>query len=206
MTRWQLKKARLEPRGASVMVAIAAGWAVSGRVKAASASGGREPSGGWGWTTGEPWVWTNWYPGEPGNSDGREDHLELIGRGHAEGHESLGKPGGLWLWNDNYGLNRQPFLVEFEPEEQAGLAAGAQPVDNPTNGHWYALIDERLPWEEARERAESIVWQGMHGYLATLTSAEETDWIQGNVPFPEGVTDFWIGGFQEGGPEPGGGC
>jgi len=86
---------------------------------------------------------------------------------------------------------------------QAVLPGMARPVRNPANGHSYVLVDERLPWEQARARAESIVWKGMRGHLATLTSAEETDWIQENVPFGDGVTDFWIGGSQSGGSEPG---
>ena len=31
------------------------------------APGSEEPAGGWGWTTGEPWVYTNWAPNEPSN-------------------------------------------------------------------------------------------------------------------------------------------
>ena len=34
-----------------------------------------EPSGGWTWVTGEPWSYTNWFPGEPNNTGGGEDYL-----------------------------------------------------------------------------------------------------------------------------------
>jgi hypothetical protein len=34
-----------------------------------------EPAGGWRWVTGEPWIYTDWYPGEPTNSNGNENYL-----------------------------------------------------------------------------------------------------------------------------------
>ena len=42
--------------------------------------GAPEPGGGWEWVTGEPFSYTNWYPGEP-NDDwgGGEDYLHFSG-------------------------------------------------------------------------------------------------------------------------------
>ena len=39
-----------------------------------------EPGGGWEWITGEPFVYSNWLPGEPNNTGafGAEDYLELL--------------------------------------------------------------------------------------------------------------------------------
>jgi len=40
--------------------------------------GSAEPAGGWCWQTGEPWVYSNWMPGEPNNGktrEGTEDRL-----------------------------------------------------------------------------------------------------------------------------------
>jgi hypothetical protein len=34
-----------------------------------------DPAAGWMWVTGEPWVYTNWAPGEPNDANGIEDHL-----------------------------------------------------------------------------------------------------------------------------------
>jgi hypothetical protein len=42
--------------------------------------GAPEPAGGWGWITGEPWSYTNWYPGQPDNGGGGpfEDRLHFF--------------------------------------------------------------------------------------------------------------------------------
>jgi hypothetical protein len=37
--------------------------------------GSPEPNGGWSWMTGEPFLYTNWAPGEPNNYRGIEDSL-----------------------------------------------------------------------------------------------------------------------------------
>lgn len=41
--------------------------------------GSAEPDVGWAWTSGEPFVYTNWGPYEPNNSSGIEDRLQLFG-------------------------------------------------------------------------------------------------------------------------------
>jgi|GEM_PF-5305964 len=60
-----------------------------------------DPAGEWRWVTGEPWSYTNWYPGEPNDSVGVEDW------------------GMVWhdgLWNDCVGgCNSLGYIVEFEP-------------------------------------------------------------------------------------------
>lgn len=76
--------------------------------------GTAEPHGGWQWVTGEPWAYTNWYPGEPSDTilNFGEDRLQIypaIG-GHPAG-----------LWNDITGVpSAIGYLVEYEP---SGLPA-----------------------------------------------------------------------------------
>ncbi len=41
-------------------------------------AGSPEPGGGWRWVTGEPFVYTNWYDGNPSDSDGIEDCLHFL--------------------------------------------------------------------------------------------------------------------------------
>jgi hypothetical protein len=40
--------------------------------------GGFKNSGSWNWVSAEPWIWTNWQPGEPNNSNGVEGCLHFI--------------------------------------------------------------------------------------------------------------------------------
>jgi len=73
-----------------------------------------EPVGNWAWVTGEDWIYTNWYGGEP-NDWGDE------------GEQSLQ----WWLggaWNDNNALtgilNEPGFIVEYE---SSGIKAANAP-------------------------------------------------------------------------------
>ena len=69
------------------------------------------PSVGWHWVTGEPWAYTNWYPGEP-NDGGTGNEWAL--------HFELGRPS--CSWNDLDGgdveqalhNNVTGFVVEYE--------------------------------------------------------------------------------------------
>jgi hypothetical protein len=54
----------------------------------------------WQWITGEPWSFTNWYPGEPNNATGNEIYLS-----------SWVEPG---TWNDNFPEYVSASLVEWD--------------------------------------------------------------------------------------------
>jgi hypothetical protein len=81
--------------------------------------------------------------------------------------------------------------------------ASALPILNPANGHYYEAIvfsDESdfLTWDEARIATESGMFMGLPGYLATITSQEENDFL--NVTFapvrsPRG--ELWVGGSDD---------
>lgn len=60
-----------------------------------------------------------------------------------------------------------------------GQVARATPQYFPGTGHYYDVVtDSSLPdWSEARTLAEQRSWQGMSGYLACITSAEENEFI-----------------------------
>jgi len=73
----------------------------------------------------------------------------------------------------------------------------AAPIEFSRNGHYYEFVEEQLSWSGARDSAIS-----MGGYLATITTPEETVFIGSNF----GVRRYWIGGYQlEGSTEPGNG-
>jgi hypothetical protein len=89
------------------------------------AGGAAEPAGGWGWVTGEPFVYTNWAVGEPNNLNGIEHHLQIFGKGTLTGP----------YWNDI--LHDTPvgglgYVVEYE--QGPGCVAIVGVVDGPEPG------------------------------------------------------------------------
>lgn len=59
----------------------------------------------------------------------------------------------------------------------------------PATGHFYRFISKpQIKWTDAKTEAENEVYYGMHGYLATITSAVENNFIQTKT---KGVG--WIG-------------
>ena len=92
------------------------------------ASGGTGPIAGWSWVTGEPWSYTDWYPGEP-------DHQNYPPYNYPQ--DSLHFYGGNYVpaptWDDDWHSNSKTvsYVVEWnskptpEPSTLALLAAGA---------------------------------------------------------------------------------
>ncbi|MDZ4778952.1 MAG: lectin-like protein [Planctomycetia bacterium] len=62
------------------------------------------------------------------------------------------------------------------------------PVQSPENGHYYAQVisidtgGRPINWDNARSEAETLTYDGLTGYLATITSAVETDFLQQRLP------------------------
>jgi hypothetical protein len=86
-----------------------------------------------------------------------------------------------------------------------GVRAGS-PLYNPANGHWYQEIaaEGGINWADARAAAETLTHEGLPGHLATVTSAEESQFIAANLG--TALADHYrLGGFQpDGSPEPDG--
>jgi hypothetical protein len=79
------------------------------------------------------------------------------------------------------------------------------PVGQGGNGHYYEAMPttQGCTWNDAVAAAEAATWVGSQGYLATITSQEENDWIWATLDQP---FQYRIGGLQPpGSPEPGGG-
>jgi hypothetical protein len=58
------------------------------------------------------------------------------------------------------------------------------------NGHYYEFFGSaNVSWSQAKSIAESLTFAGSPGYLATITSAAENQFISANM----GVADYWIG-------------
>jgi len=64
---------------------------------------------------------------------------------------------------------------------------------NPDNGHYYEFVSGSFTWAAARAAAESRTLFGMTGYLATITSLEESTFVLRSIVAPNiwiGATDF----------------
>ena len=60
------------------------------------------------------------------------------------------------------------------------------------NGHYYDLVISTLTWANAKSAAESLTHLGLSGYLATITSAQENEFIRSS--FDSQFNNFaWIG-------------
>jgi hypothetical protein len=80
------------------------------------------------------------------------------------------------------------------------------PIQDPATGHWYQVVSvpEGITWADARQAAAARTYQGMQGYLVTITRAEENFFLLRNLPQAVSLA-CWIGAYQPtGSPEPGG--
>jgi hypothetical protein len=64
-------------------------------------------------------------------------------------------------------------------------------IQNPDNGHWYQIFENTMTWHDAKDYCES-----MDGYLATISSQQENDFVFDNLVNPIGHL-CWLGGTDE---------
>jgi len=142
-------------------------------------------NGTWRWLTGEPWDYTSWDVGFPDPDKRGQVVLVLAGSGAALKwrHTYWGgsKGGALVEWDDT----TTPIVTL--PKIREPLSFG---------GHRYQLVRERMDWQAAEAKAES-----MGGHLATITSQEEHHWVKdrfgGLLTRTRGGTSIWLGGLQD---------
>lgn len=97
---------------------------------------------------------------------------------------------------------RKALIIVFSIFVISTTNAFALPVLWSGNGHYYEYTDVGgvLFWDDAKVFAEA-----KGGYLATVTSVEEDDWIWDNIAHGQ-FLHAWLGGFQPAGSvEPDGG-
>ncbi len=75
----------------------------------------------------------------------------------------------------------------------AWTAASAAPVQWSGNGHWYEYVNLDVDWHTARSNALASSYNGMRGYLVTITSAAEQSFLQNTF----GSILAWAGGSDE---------
>jgi hypothetical protein len=80
------------------------------------------------------------------------------------------------------------------------------PVYSPATGHYYEFVkEESITWKDARDEASGSTYQGMDGYLVTVTSQAEQDFLAPKIQAKEWVGDdnsagdgLWIGATDAG--------
>ena len=80
------------------------------------------------------------------------------------------------------------------------LAAPIQwPASQGGNNHYYEFIlQPEVRWTDAKVLAEAKVFNGNHGYLATITSPGETNFMASHWPERGGSDqNGWLGGWQD---------
>ena len=98
------------------------------------------------------------------------------------------------------GLNETGVMVVTAP------VLGAVPVLDGVTGHLYDAVTPvgGINWRDARAAAEALSSGGCHGYLASITSAEENSFILSEFPVVVPIigNGYWIGGYQDPGTTP----
>jgi hypothetical protein len=64
------------------------------------------------------------------------------------------------------------------------------------NGNHYNFIPSNLTWHQAKTAAESMTFMGVSGHLATITSADENNFISTNFNTGLASNFAWIGGIE----------
>jgi len=64
---------------------------------------------------------------------------------------------------------------------------------DPLTGHTYMYIESPLPWHDALLAARGMTYQGLTGYLATITSQAENDFIGTK----SGAPSIWFGATDD---------
>ena len=70
--------------------------------------------------------------------------------------------------------------------------ADSSRIQNPSNGHWYQRFDTTMTWHEAKAYCENI-----GGYLATVTSQDENDFLCNNFTGGGSQQLCWLGATDE---------
>lgn len=88
-------------------------------------------------------------------------------------------------------------LQATEPALQVSVTEAAEGAFfNAANGHYYRAVDagpNTTTWQQARDAAAEMTLFGMSGYLATVTSAQENEFVASNTD----GTDIWIGASDD---------
>lgn len=140
-----------------------------------------EPGGGWTWTTGEAWSYTDWRPGQPdNNAAGGEDWLAI--------HTPVGES----RWSDvSSSAAYTIYLVE--------AGDWVTWITDPRTKRKYTFVPQfGLTWEQARDAAAAIKGpDGEPTYLLSINSSFENQFVtQTLLPAFGSPNGGWFGAYQ----------
>ena len=81
-----------------------------------------------------------------------------------------------------------------------GMARSAQAVTVQwaDNGHLYEVVFSDNPtWFEARDAAAAMTYNGVSGYMATVTTAAEQSFLVTSFGGGPAIQQLWVGGYQD---------
>ncbi|MEO9897334.1 MAG: lectin-like protein [Paracoccaceae bacterium] len=79
-----------------------------------------------------------------------------------------------------------PTLANSAPVQWSSAVGG--------NDHWYEFVPTFLSWNDARMASLNSQHMGSNGYLATITSQAEQDFLNSNWLFN---SNYWLGGSDQ---------
>ncbi len=103
-------------------------------------------------------------------------------------------------YNDPNGTVNDMGSVPFVVVESAFINLVQWTIADGGNDHWYAIVPEVKPWVNHRDLALTFNHNGQPGYLVTVTSVEENQFIYdnllvGNTDQPSIADEFYLGGY-----------
>jgi hypothetical protein len=156
--------------------------------------------------TGTGFIYGIFYSEPWRNSDG-EDHVRVF---PTKVGNQLVPFSYLLCWEDWVDGDYQDLIVRIDWVE--AVQGSGQPIvpsdplnltqwktSDGGNDHWYCIMPVRQTWQQSRNQAASMERDGQPGYLATVTSQAESDFILDHiisgVQNPSNLCQFYMGGF-----------
>ena len=101
----------------------------------------------------------------------------------------------LWFLFDFNGGGGTAFIDDVSLIRQPDSTV----VKHPTNGHSYQRIDTNMTWQNAKSHCEGlVVHEGLVAHLATLSTAQESQFVFDNLLAGEPTWNWvWLGGTDE---------